>query len=90
MEHSKLKKVFAREALIFLGFAFISVLFVVLLFNCNKDNFIFKFFPTDYYFVEVVLPPKLAFAGGFLLLGAYPLFLFVRFIIWAFKTVREK
>ncbi len=76
----KLKKIIAREGLIFSGFALAEIFLIVL----------------GYVLGGILLSSKVDSISIILILGfyvvpvGYPLHLFVRFIIWAIKTLKEK
>lgn len=77
----KLKKIIAREGVIFLGVLFLSII-VGMLFRDTKypglrllDGYSYKVFS----FKNMLI----AFTG-------YPLYLSIRFIIWAVRVLKEK
>ena len=75
-----IKKIIAREGLILLGIVTMALLFMFVLANIPDS----KGIVWDNYHDNMIM---VGFA--FLYLG-YPLYLLIRFILWAIRTLREK
>jgi len=76
---TKLKKIVAREGLVILAFLFFAGISVFLFWKCLESNY-------DRY----GLAYDSHWALGFLILiFGYPLYLLIKFIIWAHRTLKE-
>ncbi len=91
----KIKRVIAREGLVVIGFIAFAVLWFILWSYILPNVYIFmsrKFFKS-YAYLWNYIPEKveeISFFSFFVLPLGYPIYLFIRFIIWALKTLRER
>ena len=81
----KIKRILAREGLIF---ALVIAISILLINSLNIYSFIrFPIGGNDWVDTQWFWLPT---TGSIILFGLYPLYLLVRFILWAIKTLKEK
>jgi len=83
MDKKKIRRIVAREGLILLGFIILAVVVRSIAYNT-----IYNLIPNDF-----ILEQKLAIADRRLNIATYSpycLYIFIRFIIWAVRTLREE
>jgi len=87
----RIKRIIAREGLVLLGIILLGTL-ILIFSKCllNKNNILFRFLPLDYYTTEVLLAKILEVIGISIIILGYPVYLLVRFVNWAIKTLNEK
>lgn len=86
----KIKRIIVREVLIFFGILVISVI-VMQVGNSIIPKFGYgRHYSSPELRAEFILGVRINHIGTYLFFFGYPFCLFIRFIIWAVRTVREK
>lgn len=90
--NKSLKNIIAREGLIIIGIILASILIVYIpAIYLAIDNFIgVKLLGRRIIWEEApTLVQNIGYFGWFFLICAYPLYLLIRFIVWAIKTLKD-